>query len=178
MTNSVLTVRTALATDFDRVDALLARSYPAILKADYAPSVLVTAIPLISKAQPRLVLSGTYFVVADAEGAIVGAGGWTRQGPPGAGGPGAGIGHVRHVVVDHRRLREGVGRRLMEHIFRTARAAGIEQLECFSTLTAVPFYAACGFSTLGPMTVELRAGIDLPAVHMRRFLETRLNEGN
>lgn len=169
MKNSVLTVRTALAADFDGVDALLARSYPAILKADYAPSVLVTAVPLISRAQPRLVLSGTYFVVQDAEGAIVGAGGWTRQGLPGLG---ATIGHVRHVVVDHRRLREGIGRRLMDHVFRTTRAAGLEQLECFSTLTAVPFYAACGFSNLGPMTVELGAGIDFPAVHMRRLLET------
>ena len=169
MRQSVLTVRTALAADFGGVDALLARSYPAILKADYLPSILVTAIPLISKAQPRLVMSGTYFVVEDKDGAIVGAGGWTRPSPPGAGGERFDVAHIRHVVSDHRRLREGIGRRLMGHIFRTAGAAGIEQFECFSTLTAVPFYADCGFSVIGPMTVGLRAGIDFPAVHMRRF---------
>ena len=171
MNGSDLRVRTATEADFDAVDALLARSYPAILKADYAPSVLVTAIPLISKAQPRLVMSGTYFVVEDFAGAIVGAGGWTRAGPPGSSSLGGSVAHIRHVVVDHRRLREGIARRLMDHVFRTAAAAGIEQLECFSTLTAVPFYAACGFSSLGAMTVELRSGIDFPAVHMRRFLK-------
>jgi len=171
MQQQALTVRTALAADFGAVDALLARSYPAILKADYAPSVLVTAIPLISKAQPRLVMSGTYFVVEDTVGEIVGAGGWTRVAPPGFGEEAPGIAHIRHVVCDHRRLREGIGRRLMAHIFRTSEAAGIRQYECFSTLTAVPFYAACGFSTLGPMTVALRGGIDFPAVHMRRFLK-------
>ena len=165
-----LRVRPAGPSDITEIDALLARSYPVLLKADYAPSVLVTTIPLISKAQPRLVTSGTYFVVVDFKDAVVGAGGWTRSGPPGfASGPGQ-IGHVRHVVSDHRRLHEGIGRRLMEHVFLTARAAGVTQLECFSTLTAVPFYAALGFSELGPMTVQLRAGIDFPAVHMRRLL--------
>ncbi|SMX23493.1 GNAT family N-acetyltransferase [Boseongicola aestuarii] len=171
MQQQALTVRTALAVDFGAVDALLARSYPAILKADYPPSVLVTAVPLISKAQPRLVMSGTYFVVEDGDGVIVGAGGWTRMAPPGFGEEARGVAHIRHVVCDHRRLREGIGRRLMGHIFRTSEAAGIQQYECFSTLTAVPFYAACGFSTLGPMTVALRGGIDFPAVHMRRFLK-------
>jgi len=169
MAQRVLTVRTAQTADFNAVDALLARSYPTILKADYQPSVLVTAIPLISKAQPNLVLSGTYFVVEDLDGGIVGAGGWTRAAPPGSGMAAPGVAHIRHVVADHRRLREGIGQRLMGHIFETARAAGIEQFECFSTLTAVPFYAACGFSTIGPMTVGLRRGIDFPAVHMRRF---------
>ena len=161
-----------MAADFDAVDALLARSYPALLKADYAPSVLVTAIPLISKAQPKLVMSGTYFVVEDHARVIVGAGGWTRVAPPGVGEEAEGVAHIRHVVCDHRRLREGIGRRLMAHIFRTSEAAGIRQYECFSTLTAVPFYAACGFSVLGQMTVALRGGIDFPAVHMRRFHET------
>ena len=171
MTREHLTVRTATAADIEGVDILLARSYPAILKADYRPSVLVTAIPLISKVQPRLVTCGTYYVAVDPEGTIVGAGGWTRSGPPGAGSSAKGIGHVRHVVSDHRRLREGIGRHLMARIFETSAAAGVQQLECFSTLTAVPFYAACGFSTLGPMTVRLREGIDFPAVHMRRFAE-------
>ena len=165
-----LSVRPAVRADLAGVDALLAHSYPSLLKADYAPSVLVTAIPLISKAQPRLVTSGTYFVVVDSHDVIVGAGGWSRSGPPGmASGP-VTVGHVRHVVSDHTRLREGIGRRLMAHIFETARSAGITQLECFSTLTAVPFYAALGFLQLGPMTVQLREGIDFPAVHMRRFI--------
>ncbi len=171
MTQRGFVVRSATANDIAGIDALLARSYPVILKADYAPSVLVTAIPLISKAQPRLVTSGTYFVVLDVDGEMVGAGGWTRGAPGGASGMQQGVAHIRHVVTDHRRLRQGIGLRLMRHIFETARADGVEQLECFSTLTAVPFYAACGFLELGAMTVSLRAGIDFPAVHMRRFTE-------
>ncbi len=169
METAALNVRVATATDIEGVDALLARSYPAILKASYKPSVLVTAIPLISKAQPMLVTCGTYFVVEDRNGAIVGAGGWTPNAPPGDRSVSDKVAHIRHLVSDHRRLREGIGRLLMARVFETSEAAGIEQIECFSTLTAVPFYAACGFSTLGAMTVSLRQGIDFPAVHMRRF---------
>ena len=163
------TIRPAKRQDLAAVDALLSRSYPALLKADYPPSVLVTAIPLISRANPSLVMSGTYFVI-EAGDEILGAGGWTSGAPPG-GRPQRKVGHIRHVVTDHRQTRRGIGSRLMAHIVSDAVSAGIKQLECFSTLTAEPFYVACGFRTLGPMSVTLRQGIDFPAVHMRRFLE-------
>jgi len=162
-------IRPSKREDLAAIDALLSRSYPALLKADYPPSVLVTAVPLLARANPELVTSGTYFVV-DAGGEILGAGGWTPGAPPG-GSRQRRIGHVRHVATDHTQVRKGVGRRLMTHIFSDAASAGVAQLECYSTLTAEPFYVACGFRALGPMSVTLRKGIDFPAVHMRRFLK-------
>lgn len=162
-------IRTAKKNDLAAIDALLSRSYPALLKADYLPSMLVTAIPLISRANPSLVSSGTYFV-AEVDGQILGAGGWTPGAPLG-GSRQKRVGHIRHFATDHTRVRQGIGRNLMAHIVSDAASAGIVQLECFSTLTAEPFYVACGFRTLGPMSVTLREGIDFPAVHMRRFLK-------
>ena len=58
----------------------------------------------------------------------------------------------------------------MRRVFETARDAGIGRLDCLSTLTAEPFYAAMGFQSSGLVTVPLRPGIDFPAVHMQRFL--------
>ena len=54
-----LVLRPATPDDFADVDALLARSYPALLKHDYRPSVLVTAVPVLARANPALVGSGT-----------------------------------------------------------------------------------------------------------------------
>lgn len=164
---STLTVRLSDKRDLTEVDALLARSYPILLKDHYPPSVLVTAVPHISKAQPRLLASGTYFVVENDAGDIVGAGGWTavKPGTRQVGAPKTG--HIRHVVTDHRQTRSGIGRALMDHVFVSARAAGMEELECLSTLMAVPFYASCGFVEEGPVSVNLRAGIDFPAILMR-----------
>ena len=69
-----LTARVATAGDLARIDGLLARSYPILLKPDYPPSVLVTALPRISRANPQLVTSGSYYVV-EGNGSVAGAGG-------------------------------------------------------------------------------------------------------
>lgn len=165
-----LTVRPATKDDLSAIDALLARSYPALLKRDYPPSVLVTALPLISRAQPALVTSGSYYVVEEAEsGEVLGAGGWTRA-APGGGRATSGLGHIRHVATAPDRVRSGVGRHLMTHIAEQAQQAGMTRLEALSTLTAVPFYAAMGFEVVEKTIVALRPGIDFPAVRMLRTL--------
>ena len=158
-----ITIRTATPADTGAVDALLQRSYPRLLKADYAPSVLVAAIPDISRAQPALMASGTYYLAME-EGAVLGAGGFTASVQR------RGWGNVRHVVTDDRHLRRGIGRALMTHSFARARLAGLEALECWATLTAVPFYEALGFEMVEPMVVQLKGAIDFPAVRMQRTL--------
>ena len=162
-------IRPSGKEDLAAIDGLLARSYPALLKADYPPSVLVLALPLISRANPNLVTCGTYFVAETDDGAIIAAGGWTREGPQAHAGL-AGTGHIRHVVTDHTRTRQGVGRALMTRVLETARDAGLRHLKCQSTLTAVPFYEACGFQVVGEITISLRPGIDFPAIAMQRSI--------
>lgn len=158
-------VRIASPADLSAVDTLLARSYPALLKADYPPSTLVTALPLISRAQPSLLSSGSYFV-AEIDDEVVGAGGWTFAAPGGK--PGArGVGHIRHVVTAPDQIRNGIGRALMSNVMLHAKGSGVMQLECLSTRTAVPFYAALGFVELGPVDIALRPGISFPAIAMR-----------
>lgn len=164
MTAPAMTVRAATPGDLAAVDALLARAYPRLLKPDYPPSVLVTALPLIARANPALLGSGTYFLAVQDGGGVIGAGGWTRdrRAPD--------LGHVRHVVTDDRQVRRGVGRAVIDRVLLTARAAGLHALECWSTRTAEPFYAALGFRALGPMEVPLAPGIAFPAIRMSRAL--------
>ncbi|MEL6168046.1 MAG: GNAT family N-acetyltransferase [Pseudomonadota bacterium] len=166
---TTLTVRTTNRADMGALDILFSLSYPALLKADYPPSALVMALPLIARVQPRLVNSGSYFCVVDGRGQIVGAGGWTWQGPQGGVSP-RDMGHIRHVVTDRHLVRKGIGRALMTHIFRHAGASGVRRLDCMSTITAVPFYKAMGFSQIAEVEIQLRPGIGFPAVHMRRTL--------
>lgn len=163
-------VRTAGPGDIAAVDALLARAYPRLLKADYPPSVLVTALPLISRAQPRLVTSGTYYVAEDEAGRILGAGGWTAAVPGRAAPSEPGRANVRHVVTDDRAVRRGIGRQVLTHALDRARAAGMSWIHCTATRTAVPFYRALGFSVLGDIVLPLAPGVVFPAVEMRRDL--------
>lgn len=112
MSGNTLTLRAAEPSDRDALDRLFGQSYPVLLKPDYPPSILVTAVPLISQAQPALIASGTFYVMCDGP-EIVGAGGWTMQAPGGK--PGVRIGHIRHVVTDHRRTREGIAQIVGAH---------------------------------------------------------------
>nr|WP_240931729.1 GNAT family N-acetyltransferase [Sedimentitalea sp. CY04] len=139
----------------------MARSYPKLLKSDYAPSVLVTALPIISRARPGLIACGTYYVGVDND-QVLAAGGWTRDRVR------ADKGHIRHVVTDDRALRRGIGRAILGHTIETARQAGVIELECASTLTAVPFYSSVGFEVEEDMIIELAPGIQFPAVRMRQ----------
>ncbi|MEO0380963.1 MAG: GNAT family N-acetyltransferase [Pseudomonadota bacterium] len=156
-------IRPTTRADMAAVDALLARTYPKLLKADYPPSVLVTALPIISRARPELLICGTYYVAEDA-GTILGAGGWTPDAKE------KGLGHIRHVVTDDRALRRGVGRALMERSFDDARSAGLARMECWATRTAERFYQAVGFVTVGPIDVTLAGGIVFPSIKMVRDL--------
>jgi GNAT superfamily N-acetyltransferase len=164
MSAGSITLRSSTGRDFDAIDAMLGRSYPKLLKNDYPPSVMVTAVPLISRANPALVRSGTYYVAETSDGEIIGAGGWTLSSA------GRGAAEVRHLVVDWRHQRQGIGRRLMMGVFAEAQLQGIRRIEARATRTAVAFYEAMGFESLGQVTVPLRPGIDFPAVMMRRFL--------
>ena len=166
----LMTIRPTTRADLAEIDALFQRSYPALLKGHYPPSLMVMAIPLISRANPSLLASGHYFAVTDDNGRIVGAGGWSGADPRSRRARARSVGHIRHVVTDHTRVRQGIGQALMEHIFGDARGIGVGQMECLATRMAVPFYAACGFDEVGPVTIELRAGIEFPAVLMRRGL--------
>ena len=160
--SDALTIRPAEPRDSARLDALFSRSYAKLLRPDYPPSTLVMVLPLITKAQPRLIASGSFYVAETDDAEIVGAGGWTRRGRPNH------VGDIRHVVTDDRYLRRGIGRRLLDLSFQQAREMGVTLMDVMSTRTAVPFYQSMGFTVLGPIDVQLRKAISFPAIQMQR----------
>ena len=163
----MLLVRPATPADIGAVDALLSRSYGPLLRADYPPSTLVLALPRMARAQPHLLASGRYFV-AEEDGRLLGAGGWSPE-PPGGGPAVPALGHVRHVATDARVTRRGVGRAVMERVLAESRSAGALRLSSLSTLTAVPFYEALGFRPIRRVMLRF-GGADFPAVEMERDL--------
>jgi GNAT superfamily N-acetyltransferase len=165
-----LSLRTAQPDDLPGVDLLLSRSYPRLLARDYPPSVLVTAVPLIARAKPDLLASGRYYVVEDAGGRILGAGGYSLALPARRTGPDdpRRVAHIRHVATDPDATRRGIASAIVRWTIGAAVGEGVLGFECLSTRTAVPFYAAMGFVTLRKADVTLAPGISFPAVLMQR----------
>ncbi len=82
----------------------------------------------------------------------------------------AGAGVIRSIYVVPGQARRGVGRRLADTMLAAARDAGLAQVELDSSLNAVPFYEALGFTRLGNVEHGLRDGVILPCVRMAKRL--------
>jgi hypothetical protein len=63
-----------VAADTDRLAALYARAYGALLAPHYDADLLAEALPLLCRINPALLESGRYFVISDQTGETVGAG--------------------------------------------------------------------------------------------------------
>lgn len=161
------TVRVATAEDTAAVSALLEASYTALLRNHYAPELLAIALPLMTRANPALLASGTYYVAETAEGEAVGCGGWTME-RPGSGETADGLGHIRHFATHPGWVGKGVGRALLCRSIREAEARSVRALECYSTLNAEGFYAAGGFERLRAIEVPFTPETKFPAIHMMR----------
>src|ERR1043165_1946892 len=144
MASSSFAVRVASLADDAGVTALLQASYPLLMKPAYDAAMLVPALELMTRANPALLSSGTYYVAQSQEGMLVGCGGWTRE-QPGDGITNEGIGHIRHFATHPEWVRRGIGRAIYRRCEADARKAGITRFECYSSLNAELFYSALGF---------------------------------
>ncbi|MGQ3209963.1 MAG: hypothetical protein ACT6U0_21735 [Shinella sp.] len=81
-----MTIRTSVVEDAAGVETLLGRSYPALMAGPYEENVFSRALPLMTRANSKLLISGTFYVAEEA-GDTVGCGGWTFEQPGPASGP-------------------------------------------------------------------------------------------
>jgi len=163
-----IAIRIAEPDDHEAISALFAASYGTLMGGAYEPATLEAALPLITRANPLLLASGSFFV-AQAGDAMVGCGGWTRV-RPGRGDVEPGLGHVRHFATHPSHTGLGIGRALYRACESQALAAGVGRFECYASLNAEGFYAALGFATVKRITVPVSHSVRVPAVHMTRAI--------
>jgi GNAT superfamily N-acetyltransferase len=161
-------VRVARPADANVVGEVLAASYPVLMAGAYDAALLDHALPLMTRANPRLLDSGTYYV-AEIEGEPVGCGGWTFE-EPGLGTLVPGIAHIRHFGVSVHFVGRGVGRALYNQCVVDARRAGVRQMECYSSLNGERFYGALGFRIVRCIDVQMGAKLVFPSIHMSRLV--------
>ncbi len=162
-------VTTAGITDAAEVGALLEASYGTVFADWYDPETLRLALPIITRANPELLMSNTFYLARSHDGRLVGCGGWTPE-QPATGHRRSGEGHIRHFATYPGAVRCGIGRAIIETCVRDAAEHRIERLTCYSSLPAEGFYAALGFVRLKPAITMLQGDIPLPSIIMQRSL--------
>ena len=169
MDNPAIAIRPAVPDDHDLVTAILAAAYPKLDDGSYDRGHLSEALPMMSKANPRLLASGTYFI-AMSYGEPAGCGGWTPE-APGTGTIEPGVGHIRHFATHPDHQRKGVAQALLRRCLDEALAGGVKLMRSQSTLPAQKFYASAGFSKVRDIDVAMGPGVMLPAVEMELRLD-------
>jgi len=161
-------VRVAEPGDRAAIDTLLEASYPVLMAGAYDAAVLEVTLPLMTRANPVLLSSGTFYVAVVGGECVVGGGGWSRE-RPGSGAVVPGEGHIRHFGTHPNWTGRGVGRAIYERCASDACAAGIERFECYASLNAEAFYAAMGFTRRERTHVRM-GSLSLPVIAMERRL--------
>ncbi len=130
----------------------------------YDATVLAISLPAMTRANPALLSSGTYYV-QELAGRIVACGGWTFE-EPGSAKIAAGVGHIRHFATVTDAARKGLGRGIVERCKQDARAATLHTLMAYASLNAEPFYASLGFVTIRRTALKIGDGLNFPTVVM------------
>lgn len=155
--------------DSAQVNELLSASYPKLMSSHYSKKTLMKALPSMCQANPKLLMSKTYYVAEtpndDGTTLVVGCGGWT-QFRPGTEEVVVGLGHIRHFGVHPDFTRKGIGRLIFQTCVDDARAEGVNKFECYSSLNGETFYGALGFKKVGLVDVPMGPDLLFPSVVM------------
>jgi N-acetylglutamate synthase-like GNAT family acetyltransferase len=162
-------VRTATIEDAKTISAILAASYPSLMRGAYADDLLARALPRITSANPALLASGNYYLAEAEDGSAAGCGGWSHR-PPEADRREEGVAHIRHFATHEDWTGKGAGRAIFDRCESDARAAGFTRFTCYSSLNGESFYAALGFRRVREIAVPLGPDLRFPSVLMTRSI--------
>jgi GNAT superfamily N-acetyltransferase len=173
-------LRKATLDDTAALESLIAESARGLSRQDYTDAQIEAALGTAWGLDTELVRDGTYFV-AEAEGELVGCGGWSRRRTLFGGDRQAGrqselldptrdSARIRAFFVRPGWARRGIGRELLRRCEAEARGEGFRSVELMATLPGVRLYRAMGYSGEERVVYALRGGVTIEFVPMRKDL--------
>ncbi|HTK34921.1 MAG TPA: GNAT family N-acetyltransferase [Caulobacteraceae bacterium] len=175
------TCRPATLDDIPELEDLIDQAIGVLLREFLTPDQLAASRAVMGL-DSQLIADGTY-VAAEAEGRIVGCGGWSRRATPYGGDHSAGRdAALLDPSIDPARIRamytrpgwerRGVGRLILAQCEAGAAAAGFIRTELTATLGGEPLYRACGYAEIERFS-DATGGAPVPLVRMGKCLTNR-----
>ena len=173
-----LTIRLARSEIMDRLAVLVEASIAELQKPFLSEAQIVSSRAIMG-VDTQLIEDGTYFVV-EADGALVGCGGWSRRATlyggdnsPGRSAelldPAKDAARIRAMYTHPAFARRGVGRLILATCEAAAREEGFKRVELMATRSGEPLYWACGYQPIEPV-VDARGGEPVALLRMGKAL--------
>jgi N-acetylglutamate synthase-like GNAT family acetyltransferase len=174
-------IRVATMEDIPELQALIPESARGLSQGYYTPQQIESAIKYIFGVDTQLISDKTYYI-AEAEGQILGCGGWSKRKTLYGGDqmkaeqdplldPTEDAGRIRAFFIHPDWARKGIGRRIIEACEEAAKADGFITMELGATLPGEPLYAAMGYEVTDRFDIPMADGTTLPCAHMKKQLK-------
>lgn len=176
-----ISIRVATMEDILELQALIPESARGLSQGYYTPQQIESAIKYIFGVDTQLISDKTYYI-AEAEGQVVGCGGWSKRKTLYGGDqmkaeqdplldPEWDAGRIRAFFIHPDWARKGIGRRILEACEKAAKADGFTRMELGATLPGEPLYAAMGYEVTDRFDIPMADGTTLPCAHMKKQLK-------
>lgn len=173
-------IRKATLEDRAVLETLIARSARELGAQDYTTAQIEGALRGAFGVDTQLIQDGSYFVV-EAEGQIVGCGGWSRRRTLFGGDshaernaaaldPRVAPARIRAFFVAPEHARKGIGTIMLQRCEDEARSFGFSRLALMATLAGVKLYARHGYVADAPLQYQLAPGLTIEFVPMSKTL--------
>ena len=170
--------RKATLTDVSTIHALIAKSAWGLSRADYSDAQIEAALQSAWGVDTQLIRDGTYFL-AECGGQLIACGGWSWRstlfgGDAQAGresqalDPSCDAARIRAFFVHPAWARRGLGRAMLAHCEKSARAHGFRSAELVATLPGERLYRASGYVSQGAREYSLPRNQTITFVPMRK----------
>lgn len=164
------------------LNTMIPRSVRALSAGFYPAAQIEGAIAEIFGIDTQLIEDGTYFI-AEAEGSLVGCGGWSRRKTLYGGDqmktneddlldPAIEPARIRAFFVDPAWARQGIGSRIMKTCEEEALKAGFIAMKLAATLPGEQLYKRFGYDVIRRYDHVLQNGLKLPLVSMQKKLSS------
>ncbi len=175
-----LRLRPATLDDRPVLQELISDSARGLSRGDYTADQVEAALGGAFGVDSELIADGTYFV-AEADGRVVGCGGWSRHATlfggdaqPGRRSelldPSRDSARIRAFFVHPDWARQGIGRAILERCEAEARAHGFRSAELLSTLPGHRFYRKLGYAGDERVAHDLPGGVTIDFIPMSKSL--------
>jgi GNAT superfamily N-acetyltransferase len=185
--------RLASEDDIPALEKLIALSARGLQAPYYSTEQVEAALGSVFGIDRQLIRDQTYFVVehspsggmattgAAEEGGIIGCGGWSKRKTLFGSDhhtsrddaeldPTTNPARIRAFFVHPRWARRGIARAILSECEAAIREANFKSVELAATLPGVPFYKACGYSSVERLSVRLPNDLNLLVERMTKDL--------
>ena len=184
MPQPTTTIRPATMADLPALRTLIEASVRALSVGYLTPGQIEAELQYVISPDTQLIADGTYYVAVASDGALAGAGGWSRRRALHGGDlyksmhasadelvdPATEPARIRAMFTHPAHVRQGIARRIFETARSAAAAAGFRTLVLTATMPGVPLYESLGFRMVRRYDDPLPGGATVPVAEVTRAI--------